>query len=69
MKVFGGSNGRRREDIVDFRKFKDRDRIKMQLRNTNQVTTKYIKKDAFLWQNIIIFSNICAITLQIVLEN
>ena len=30
-----GSNGKKKEDIVDFRKFKDRDKLKIQLKQAN----------------------------------
>jgi hypothetical protein len=40
-----GCNGRRRPEIVDFKTFKDRDKLKMQVRQANFAYTKYMKKD------------------------
>lgn len=40
-----GTNGRKRQDIVDFRTFKDREKLKMHIRQANFAYTKYMKKD------------------------
>jgi hypothetical protein len=45
LKGFGLSEGRKRDEIVDFRRFKERERAKMQLRQANQVCIKFIKKE------------------------
>jgi hypothetical protein len=40
-----GTNGRKKQDIVDFRTFKDREKLKMHIRQANFAYTKYMKKD------------------------
>jgi hypothetical protein len=39
------TNGRKKHDIVDFKTFKDRDKLKMHIRQANLAYTKYMKKD------------------------